>query len=93
MTAKYYGKKLIKNEFGDILRKMTPCVEITMKENEVDRFHKMLDYITKNIGWSYDADLIADGIGGTVSAYVPVDDAEDGRDFFECYKEAKANVK
>lgn len=93
MNAKYYGKKLIKNEFGDILRKMTPCVQITMKENEVDRFDKMLDYIIENIGISYACDFVVDGIEGIVTAYVPVDDAEDGRDFFECYKEAKANVK
>ena len=48
MNVRYLGKTIQKNEFGDIIYKSTPCVEVNMEETEVDRFHRIMKWILDN---------------------------------------------
>ncbi len=34
MNVKYYGRKVERNEFGDVLRRFKPCVVVSYSEKE-----------------------------------------------------------
>ena len=43
MNAKYYGRKVVKDDFGNIRNVLEPVVEINFTEKEKDKADKMLD--------------------------------------------------
>ena len=91
MIAKYYGRGSKKNEFGETIRKYSPCVGIVMKEKEVEKFEKMMKWIEDNIcDYNYSLVQIEEG---KISAYVDVDNKYDAQWFLEDYKNAKKSVK
>ncbi len=87
MNAKYLGKKVNRNEFGDIISTFSPAVIVTMKEYEKPRFERIMNWIKEYTSVDYEPDYYADD--DIVTAYIYVDYPEDGREFLECYKEAK----
>ena len=89
MNAKYLGRRKVKNDFGEVTSTYSPCVLVTMRESELSKFHKMMDWIEHQYV-NYDYDVFQDD--DIVSVYVEVSDGADGADFLESYKEAKRAV-
>lgn len=92
MKATYLGRKLNKNEFGDVINIYDPCVQVTLKnEYEMHKFSKMMDWIHENC-FEYKYDVFGE-IDNEYTAYVYVDDGTDAAEFMSYYKEAKKEVK
>lgn len=90
MNARYLGRKVEKNEFGDVLQIFFPCVEVNMEKTEVDRFQKMMQWISENF-CDYEYDLYGDE--AVYTAHVQVQDGLDGAEFLSSYKDAKKTVR
>lgn len=86
MKARYFGKKTVRNEFGDITARYDPTVEISYAEADADAVKTWLS----ETGYSYD--LYGNG-DGTFFANVYVEDRADADDFLTEWKAAKKTFK
>ena len=50
MNAKYLGKQIKRNEFGDVTDLFNPCVVISYKERESALAEKVIAHIEKETG-------------------------------------------
>ncbi len=87
MKARYYGKKIVRDDFGNVVHDFDPVVEITFTEKEKDKAEAMLDRMRE---W-YSVDVI--GCEDIYTATIPVCDREDGNACLEEWKELKAQFK
>ena len=85
MRTRYFGKKVVRNEFGEIVRVESPTVLIVFKEGEAELVEKLLCMT------AYNYDVF--GCEGEMSAYVPVLNKEDADSFMEEWKSAKMTAK
>jgi len=86
MKAKYCGRKVERDDAGVVVRRYKPMVEITMKSSEVERFYRIMNWISDHV-CDYTFDTFGDN--DTVYAYVHVDHKIDGEWFMHDYKDAK----
>ena len=89
MNARYCGKQIKRNEFGDIIDRFNPCVTISYKECESALAEKVIAHIEKETG------IDGDGFGcdDTMEVDFYVDDREEGEDVLAAYREAKKIYK
>ena len=87
MNAKYHGRKVIKDDFGNIRDVLEPVVEVNFTENEKDNAEKMLDRMQE--WYSVYVDVCED----VYTATIPVCDREDGDACLKEWKELKARFK
>lgn len=85
MKACYFGKKIVRNEFGDVVARYNPEVQVTFTEEEKELAIKRLDAT----GFDYDAFACGD----LYDIHVPVRDREEGEEFLDAWKEAKKEIK
>lgn len=85
MQARYFGKKTVRNEFGDVLARYNPEVEVTFTEEEKDLAIKRLGAT----GFAYDS-FACDDI---YDIHVPVRDREEADEFLKAWKKAKQEIK
>ncbi len=91
MRITYQKHVFIKDDSGKSVSVYDPCVEIDMKEKELDKFHKMMDYLyTKGIIYPWDIEGDDEEL---LTAHVYVKDEADSRKFIEAYKDAKKFLK
>ena len=81
MKARYYGKKVVKNEFGDVTDRFPPTAVITCKESK----REIMAEILGKTGYSFD--MFGDDTESW--AYVAVADKEDYNNFMELWKHNK----
>lgn len=87
MRAKYYGKAIKRNEFGDIVDRFSPQVTITFPEKEEALVRARLDAT----GYRYD--MFGDDIFAQGSADVYVSGKEEADEFMGIWKEVKKRIK
>ena len=85
MTARYHGRKVEKDDFGNVIRRLDPCITISCKEYEIVIVEKMVSAT----GYSYD--VFPDDDLSCV--YVWVNDREDADWFMSEWKLAKRMFK
>ena len=86
MRARYFGKKIVRNEFGDVTARFDPEVEIVYTEAEAEAVEAWLSTT------AYGYDLFGEG-DGTSTAHVYVSDREDADDFLAERKATKKTFK
>ena len=86
MKARYYGKKIERNEFGDVVAKFDRCVEVDYTEAEAENMEAWLE----STGFRFD--LFGSG-DGSLFALVYVSDKEDAGYFLGLWKEAKPAIR
>lgn len=90
MTAKYYGKKIVKDELGHVIStKYQPCVTILCKPKEEDAFYSVVRQIEETTG--IDASCFKDF--DYLSADFPVGGPDEKEDLLDAYRCAKKNLK
>lgn len=85
MKARYFGKKVVRNEFGEVTARYNPEVEVTFTEEEKDLAITRLGAT----GFTYDAFACDD----LYDIHVPVRDREEGEEFLDAWKEAKKTIR
>lgn len=86
MKAKYYGKKLIKDDItGDVIKKLEPTIHIEATASEVDRVEAILD----SIGYEYDAT----GTDESTVYWIPVYEKKEYTEFMTEWKATKKVIK
>lgn len=89
MTAKYYGKKIVKNELGYVVARYQPCVTILCKSKEKDAFYAVVRQIEETTG--IDASCFGDF--DYLSADFPIGGPDEKEDLLDAYRCAKKNLK
>lgn len=87
MNARYYGRKVIKDDLGNVRDVLEPVVEVNFTEKERDKAEKMLDRMREWYTVYVDASL------DCYTATIPVCDREDGNYFLKEWKELKKQFK
>lgn len=89
MTAKYHGWKVVKNEFGDVVARHSPCVTILCKAEEGKWFYSVVRQIEEETG--IDASCFGDP--DYLSADFPVKDSDEKEELLSAYRRAKKQKK
>lgn len=90
MRVRYFGKKVVRDEFGHVKARYNPEVLVTFTEKEKDLAFKLLDAT----GYAYDSFGREGNDGADIyEADVYVRDREDADDFIYAWKEAKRTIK
>lgn len=87
MKAKYFGKRIKRNEFGDVVARYSPCVTISFPEKEASLARARLE------ATGYQYDMYMDGISSEGFADVHVASKEEATEFMAAWKEAKKRIK
>ena len=87
MYVRYYGKKIIKDELGNVTKRFNPAAEVGYTVKEMDIVQIALDAV----GRAYST--FGDGWDNKLTALIGVDDREDYEDFKTCLKEMVAELK
>lgn len=91
MRVTYQKYLFVKDDSGKPVKVYDPCVAIDMKEKELDKFHKMMDYLdNQDIVYPWDIEGDDEEL---LTAHVYVKDEADSRKFIEAYKGAKKFLK
>ena len=87
MRAKYYGKSVQRDEFGQIVHRYSPRVTIFFSEKELALVQGRLEAS----GYRYD--VFMDGIYAQGFADVYISGKEEACEFMETWKKVKRNIK
>lgn len=87
MRAKYYGKSVQRNEFGQIVHRYSPRVTIFFSEKELPLVQARLE------ASGYQYDVFMDGIYAQGSADVYISNKEEASEFMEVWREVKQRIK
>lgn len=87
MNIKYYGKKIVRDDFGNETRRFKPCVVVNFTDKEEALALKRLDAT----GYKYD--LFADGLCDQIEAYITVSDREEADVLMDIWREVKQRIK
>lgn len=91
MRVTYQEYLFVRDDQGKSVKVYDPCVAVDMKEKELDKFHKMMDYIeTKGVIHPWDIEGDDEEL---LTAHVYVKDEKEGFEFIEHYKTAKKEAK
>ena len=82
MRAKYFGKKCLRNEFGDVVKRFAPEIEISFTEKEVSKAFRRIERMGVE---RYDVDAC----GNAWCIRIPVSDREEGNDVLEAWRLSK----
>ena len=87
MRAKYYGKSVQRNEFGQIVHRHSPRITVFFSEKELTLAQARLEAT----GYQYDAFM--DGIDAQGCADVYVSGKEEAKEFMEAWGKIKKRIK
>ena len=87
MRAKYYGKSVQRDEFGQIVHRYSPRVTIFFSEKELALAQARLE------ATGYQYDMFMDGVYSQGSADVYVSGKEEADEFMEVWREVKQRIK
>jgi len=87
MNMKYYGRKVERNEFGNVVRRFNPCAAVSYSGKEEALALKRL------AATGYEYDLFFDGIYDQGAAYIAVSGREEADEFMDVWREVKRRIK